>query len=484
MHAFRSAAIQAIYVAQRMLTTLVMVVWWAFYYIIMPRKHRPRQSWSLKQIICVNFTRRIYKVTELAGVTWGTRNPDEPCDNRTLKETRFEWIEPLPEEMRSGVVVDSQTQCKRTGVFVWPKDAPEATIDKPGLKESQIDLADVEAGDVPVIGIFMHGGGYCHMSAHENAPTSKIPRRLMKDKAFTKIYAVEYRLLQHAPFPAQVQDAAAVYYHIMQQYQRPGVKSTGDSERSSDTRVAQDEGVVRKDYLTAGYNPQDVKDKAENEHARRRVAQAAQNMHCKIVLIGDSAGGNLVLALARWIRDEARLPPPDGLLLLSPSCDPSDLLGEHPLEMMHSPKCCARSTGTRSRRASRTSASAHEHRRPRDAALDAECAEHARTEHAVRGRALARGPRPQPTSLERPIIASPRGLSLFSGFPRACVVLGDAERLEREVTKLVGAMERDGVGVRTVWVKDGAHDVLMMGWWDEDVRTKVYNDIEAWLKEI
>ena len=89
-----------------------------------------------------------------------------------------------------------------------------------------------------------------------------------------------------------------------------------------------------------------------------------------------------------------------------------------------------------------------------------------------------------PTSLERPVIASPRGLSLFSEFPRVCVVLGDAERLEREVTKLVGAMERDGVCVKTVWVKDGAHDVLMMGWWDEDVRTKVYNDIEAWLKDI
>jgi alpha/beta hydrolase fold len=42
----------------------------------------------------------------------------------------------------------------------------------------------------------------------------------------------------------------------------------------------------------------------------------------RIILIGDSAGGNLVLALARWIRDEGVLPPPDGMLLLSPSCDP------------------------------------------------------------------------------------------------------------------------------------------------------------------
>jgi hypothetical protein len=26
----------------------------------------------------------------------------------------------------------------------------------------------------------MHGGGYCHMSAHESSRTSRIPRRLIK----------------------------------------------------------------------------------------------------------------------------------------------------------------------------------------------------------------------------------------------------------------------------------------------------------------
>jgi alpha/beta hydrolase fold len=40
---------------------------------------------------------------------------------------------------------------------------------------------------------------------------------------------------------------------------------------------------------------------------------------CKIILIGDSSGGNLVLSLSRWIRDEGNLPAPDGLLLLSVS---------------------------------------------------------------------------------------------------------------------------------------------------------------------
>lgn len=50
------------------------------------------------------------------------------------------------------------------------------------LDDVHSSAPDVEAaaGNIPVIGIFLHGGGYCHMSAHESSKTSKIPRRLMK----------------------------------------------------------------------------------------------------------------------------------------------------------------------------------------------------------------------------------------------------------------------------------------------------------------
>ncbi len=71
---------------------------------------------------------------------------------------------------------------------------------------------------------------------------------------------MEYRLLQHAHFPGALQDAAAAYVHILENYQ--GIEN-------------------------------------------------------RIVLIGDSSGGNLALALARWIRDEGVLRMPHGLLLLS-----------------------------------------------------------------------------------------------------------------------------------------------------------------------
>ena len=118
--------LKTLYVVQRLFTTLVMSVWWAVYYGILPRSFRPRPSWSVKCCISVNFTRRVYQVTELAGVTWGVRNPEKGCDNRTLKHTRFEWVDPLPERLRSGIIADPQVPFKRVGCFVWPKERPKS----------------------------------------------------------------------------------------------------------------------------------------------------------------------------------------------------------------------------------------------------------------------------------------------------------------------------------------------------------------------
>ena len=83
--------------------------------------------------------------------------------------------------------------------------------------------------------------------------------------------------------------------------------------------------------------------------------------------------------------------------------------------------------------------------------------------------------------LRRVTTVNPRKLALFEDFSRTCVVLGDAERLETEVLKLVGAMEHDGVEVKVIEAKDAVHDILMMGWWDETVREAVWNGIDEWL---
>ncbi|KAL6299231.1 alpha/beta hydrolase fold-domain-containing protein [Sparassis latifolia] len=516
---FARQPLKAIYVSQRLLTTLLLVPVWVFHYALLPRKFRPRTSWSLRQIVTVNFYRRIFKVTELAGVEWGTREPDEACDNSTLTETRFEWIDPLPECLRSGIVVDKQVPFKKVGAFVWPKGSPSE--DRHGSKAALASESNVEANgdDEPVIGIFLHGGGYCHMSAHEHAGTSRIPRRLMEDKTFSSIYSVEYRLLQHAPFPAAVQDAAAVYAHIVHQHK--GTSNYVSNPNGSETpvtpkkerSVSHPEMPQVTDILTVNYTTEIAKNEKENNEVKARVEAAARETHCKIVLIGDSSGGNLVLALARWIRDEGFLPPPAGLILLSPSCDPSHafpetpssyvprphadtdylvdtpeprallqrtFLGHNPLETMHSPYVSP--VSRRVLRAFYGDAFVASVEDLTIGRLDTGLRETLRT-MASEPATLADELEPSPT-LARPVIASPRGLSLFSEFPRVCVVLGDAERLEREVMKLVGAMERDGVDLCTVWVEDGVHDVLQLTWWDERVRDKVWASVEEWAREV
>ena len=233
--------LKSIYVFQRLFTTILLVPLWIIYYTVLPRSFRPRPSWSLTQIIIVKFTKRIYKVTEVAGVTWGTRDPTQGPDEVSLKETRFTWVPPLPGDLRTGVVDDSEVQCLRVGTFVWPKvpspavrmrgvlgeggsgaehpysqkyipnnvpaipsqldavkdcTAPASQYTLPKLHELDAHLPEVlhNAGDADVeadaadspphmIGIYLHGGGYCHMSAHEISGTSRIPRRLMKVRA-------------------------------------------------------------------------------------------------------------------------------------------------------------------------------------------------------------------------------------------------------------------------------------------------------------
>ena len=112
---------KTLYVAQRLATTLLLVPVWLTYYVLMPRSSRPRKSWSLKQIVAVRFTRRIHKVTEMAGVVWGVRDNTKEPKQSSLKETRFQWTDPLPKELQKGVLNDPEVPCIRVGTFVWPK---------------------------------------------------------------------------------------------------------------------------------------------------------------------------------------------------------------------------------------------------------------------------------------------------------------------------------------------------------------------------
>lgn len=174
---------KTLYVIQRILTTMALVPYWFLKYSLLPRSYRPRPSWSIAQVLTVYSIRHIHRISEVAGVTWGTRDPQTAPDKRRLKSTRFQWIEPLPAHLRTGILGGSHSVpfC-RVGAYAYPKEIPEI-----------IQLAKTQSNsNRPImIGLFMHGGGYCHMSAHESSGPSIIPKRLIEVLAPSVIWLCE-----------------------------------------------------------------------------------------------------------------------------------------------------------------------------------------------------------------------------------------------------------------------------------------------------
>ncbi|KAI6038825.1 Alpha/Beta hydrolase protein [Pisolithus marmoratus] len=120
--------------------------------------------------------------------------------------------------------------------------------------------------------LFLHGGGFIRMSAHPKSPTSAMPRSLVElTDVAPYALAVEYRLslaypfTEEHPFPAALLDALAGYNYLVS---------------------------------VMGYDPLDI------------------------IVSGDSAGGNIALALTRYLVEdkgitEVSLPGPPGHLLVS-----------------------------------------------------------------------------------------------------------------------------------------------------------------------
>ncbi|KAI6037765.1 Alpha/Beta hydrolase protein [Pisolithus marmoratus] len=181
-------------------------------------------------------------------------------------------------EARSGVEgvwMDEVSHLINTELKIWSSVANVASIRIPGYWYAKtgsdpIPPTPIAAGQK--VFLFLHGGGFTHMSACPRFPISIMPRSLVEltDSAPYAL-AVEYRLsstypfTEEHPFPAALLDAIAGYNYLVS---------------------------------VMGYDPSDI------------------------VVSGDSAGGNIALALTRYLVEnkgstEVSLPGPPGHLLVS-----------------------------------------------------------------------------------------------------------------------------------------------------------------------
>lgn len=266
--------------------------------------------------------------------------------------------------------------------------------------------------------LHLHGGAYIAYSAHPNSPVGNIPRGLLQHARDprTRAFSAEYRLSstapfeEHNPFPAGLIDSLAAYAYL----------------------------------IHYGYSPDDI------------------------VIVGDSAGGGLALALTRYLveqRDSAskNIPaPPGALILLSPWVDLSrshiDIPGSS--EAVRGTDYVALSTNPGKRPSTV------------DWAKEAYVGSHGM------GAAIL-NPYISPASLH-PMVASLK--APFAGFPKTLIACGGAEVLKDQIYTLRDRMGQSGCDVQFVEFEDAIHDWIPLTFFEPE-RTELLTSIMKWMKE-
>ena len=310
------------------------------------------------------------------------------------------WVEPVPDQIQGSVASWAAV------ASVKPARIPGYWLDQPG--------ADIPIGQKPVPGekvvYCLHGGGYTHLSAHPSDITANIAKGILQHcSGIERAFSIEYRLSSFTPyetcnpFPTALIDALAGYNYLIH---------------------------------TVGFDPSDI------------------------IIEGDSAGGNLALALTRYLVEypETNLPaPPGGLILLSPWVDagtshngPKTSLETFTMD------CLGSLDSMKARRSKQAFVGPH--------GLGA----------AENNRYIS------PASKSGGVNAS------FKEFPRTFINAGGAERLYDSIVTLKEKMVKDmgegtGPGQVTYYLApDAVHDYTVLLWYEPE-RTETLKAIANWV---
>ncbi|KAF8590913.1 alpha/beta-hydrolase [Ramaria rubella] len=226
--------------------------------ISLPRFMRPRPSWSIRKCLFVYTIREVMQLPVSTGLKY-SRDPNEEVPDSTLKDARFTWIEGIDDEYILGELRE------------YAKIAGLSAAKIPGywqFRPGTTIKGTLHAQEGERVVYHFHGGGMYLSSAHPSDQTAHIPRGIMKhSNTVSRTFAVDYRLCSSAPspvangFPAALLDCLSGYQYL----------------------------------INLGFKPENI------------------------IVAGDSAGGNLALALVRYLTRHSPpgLAPPGKLLLLS-----------------------------------------------------------------------------------------------------------------------------------------------------------------------
>ncbi|KAF7344852.1 Abhydrolase-3 domain-containing protein [Mycena venus] len=377
----RHQPVKAVYLLYELLAAFVRVPYWAL--VAIPPVWRPRRSWSWARTMVVNIVRRMDIVQARAG---DFTTPPSYLALVPGKGYHGVWVDPTPKDYIVGKVA------------MWAKVSGASPIRLPGywIHEPNSSIP-VQAPHTPgeKVVYALHGGAYTRFSAHPSEVPGQAARGMLEYvESVHRTFSIEYRLSSTAPFairhpfPTALIDAVTGYHYLV---------------------------------ATLGIPPADI------------------------IVMGDSAGGNLALALVRYLVEYQIpiLPPPGAFLLLSPWAD----LGTSHETPGSSLETCATSDFLAPPAAAPRSNFLHWSIRAFTGPLGLGAAE---TNAYI-----------SPASKHIMDADVP-----FTNFPRTFISSGGAEILLDSIRTLYARMERDmGAGngkVRYLEAEDSVHDLLLI----------------------
>ncbi|KDQ50971.1 hypothetical protein JAAARDRAFT_41599 [Jaapia argillacea MUCL 33604] len=366
---------------------------WILYYL--NPGNRPRRTWTLKRCLAVEALRIFVALNEVNPIQG--RDPTKEVPDNELTDAKFVWVNELADDVFCGEVRRAADQAK-----VVSSRLPGYWLLKKGMRLDDGWRARPKEKTL----LHLHGGLFYIGSGHPSDLTASITRGLLQHSTvLRRTFAADYRLAASYPnppknpFPTAVVDALAAYQFLIRECE---------------------------------FEPENV------------------------IVMGDSAGGNIALALVRHLVENPipSLPPPGKLLLMSPWADLSSSRvgpGSSQTDNIPSDLFNVQSQGLFGDYGVTSLLGS----------LD--------LGEAKTNRYLS------PASAH---IAATDGL--FTDFPETFVVAGGAERLLDDSKVLIERMESDGVRVSSAIPPDAVHDYFAFAW-HEPERTETLRTIGRWI---
>jgi len=406
--AFRKEPLRTLYIIYAIATTLtVRLPYWV---ITSLPGLRPRKSWTFwKSLRLKYFTFIACKFSKVGPLG-------------KVKVTDYKAIPPDVDPKVVGVWIEGVNESLIQGeVKVMAKVADVKPIRIPGYwyhKEGNPVLGGTRSIDPKERVLYMlHGGAFISLSAHPDDTTQHITRDTLKhipnEMRFRRALALEYRLSVDVPyvdagqnpFPCALLDALAGYRYLIE-----------------------DVGILPSN----------------------------------IIILGDSAGANLALALTRYLKTTSTFQMPGGLILLSPWVD---------LGPSH--------TGPNSTRA-------------RHVSSDFLGPPGHLNQSFLYCTGAYSGPHTQ-SACENNMYISPASKSIpervvrgaFEGYPKTLIVSGSGEQLLDSIQTLKARMQADMGSEKLTYleVEDAFHDFLAFTWAGPE-REVCLDGIKEWGKSL